>query len=286
MILRYVLLFTLSSFLLAQEVIHSSLSAYGESKTYTGSKQKEKGTTYGIGADLHFSGSEIKIIYEQSDVKTIKSPSLTEDLEVQKLFFKYAYRFDKNFELNVNYINILRDNLAETDGGLIGGGGLTYYFDKKWSINFTQYFSDYSKFDTFQSDLNIEYKIKIAKAKVKFTSLTKYIYIEDGNISSGFTPNAKKSYATTGIKVYSYYNSYHLNLGAFFGKRAFAIMNDGFKIQHHAMEFDRTYTVGGGKTFGDFVVRGQYIYQRATELPSQTKDVTVSNFRLITNYKF
>ena len=63
-------------------------------------------------------------------------------------------------------------------------------------------------------------------------------------------------------------------------------MQDGFKVQHHAMEFDRTYAIGAGRTFGDFVLRAQYIYQRAEELPMSNKDVEVSTFRLISNYKF
>lgn len=29
-------------------------------------------------------------------------------------------------------------------------------------------------------------------------------------------------------------------------------MNDGFKVQHHAMEFDRTYNFGIGKSFKDY----------------------------------
>lgn len=279
------LLLALVSSALAQEAIHSSLSTYYENKTFSGSKQKEDGVVYGVGADIHFSGSEIKLTYEQGDTNTIKSPTLTEDLETKKIFFKYAYRFDRNFELNVNYIGI-EDNLVETDGGIIAGGGISYYFNKKASLNFTQYFSDYKKFDTFQSDLRLDYKTKIGRVKVKFSSITKYIYIEDTNSTSTLTPNTQEYYTTTGIKIHSHYNSYHLGVGAYFGGRVFAIMDDGFKIQHHAMEFDRTYAIGAGKTLSDFVLRFQYIYQRAEELPMQNKDVEVQNLRFTANYKF
>lgn len=284
MIIKYILLLTLSTFLLAQEVVHSSVSTYFESKTIDNSKQKEDGVVYGIGADIHFSGSEIKLAYEQGDTKTIR-PQVPKDLEFKKMFFKYAYRFDKNFELNVNYIGI-QDNLVDTDGGIVGGGGMTYNFNRKASFNFTQYFTDYDDFDTFQSDLRIDYKTKIGKVKVKFSSITKYIYIEDTNSTNNLTKNAQKDYTTTGIKIHSHYNSYHLGLGAFFGKRAFAIMDDGFKIQHHAMEFDRTYAIGLGKSISDFVLRFQYIYQRAEELPYQNKNVEIQNLRFMANYKF
>jgi hypothetical protein len=77
-----------------------------------------------------------------------------------------------------------------------------------------------------------------------------------------------------------------MGAGAYFEKRAFAIMNDGFKIQHHAMEFDRTYAVGVGKSFSNLVLRFQYIYQRATELPIKNKDVSIATSRFICNYKF
>ena len=286
MIIKYILLLiTLTTFAIAQEVVHSSVSTYYENKTFKNSKQKEDGVVYGVGADIHFGGSEVKLAYEQSDTKTIKSPTLTEDLETKKIFFKYAYRFDRNFELHVNYIGI-QDNLVETDGGMVGGGGMTYNFNKKASLNFTQYFTDYANFDTFQSDLRIDYKTKIGKVKVKFTSITKYIYIEDTDLTSKLTPNAQKDYTTTGVKIHSHYNSYHLGVGAYFGKRVFAIMDDGFKIQHHAMEFDRTYAIGVGKTLSDFVIRFQYIYQRAEELPMKNKDVEVHNLRFMANYKF
>ncbi|HIP20415.1 MAG TPA: hypothetical protein EYG70_04760 [Sulfurimonas sp.] len=39
-------------------------------------------------------------------------------------------------------------------------------------------------------------------------------------------------------ELHSHYNTWHLGAATYFGKRVFAIMNDGFKLQHHAMEFD------------------------------------------------
>ena len=50
-------------------------------------------------------------------------------------------------------------------------------------------------------------------------------------------------------------------------------MNDRFKLQHHAMEFDRTYAAGVGKDIGKAVLRLQYIYQRAEDIPMKNKDV-------------
>ena len=63
-------------------------------------------------------------------------------------------------------------------------------------------------------------------------------------------------------------------------------MNDGFKIQHHAMEIDRTYALGAGKSFSNFVIRVQYIYQRAVELPIENENVELDIVRVVFNYKF
>lgn len=167
---------------------------------------------------------------------------------------------------------------------------MTYTFNKKFSTNFTQFYTDYEYFDVFQSDLTLDYKTHFNKIKVKFTSETKYITTHENDDSrekkTVFMTNAKDKYLTSALKLHAHYAGYHLGLGAYFGKRAFAIMDNGFKIQHHAMEFDRTYAIGLGKNFYNFVLRAQYIYQRAEELPAQNKNVEVNNFRLIANYKF
>lgn len=286
--IKYFLFLCISTYLFAQESIHSSASSYYENKSFTNSKQKEDGYVYGVGADIHYKSSEFKLSYEAGETNT-KQPPLSDNLTIQKAFFRYAYQFDKNFALNVNYIGILEDNIAETDGGITFGGGGTYTFNKKISLNFTEFFTDYEYFDVFQSDLRLNYKTRFDRVKVKFSSITKYISLhenEDLREKTGFMTNAKDSYLTTGLKIHAHYAGYHLGGGAFFGKRAFAIMDDGFKIQHHAMEFDRTYALGAGKDIYDFVLRVQYVYQRAEELPIKNKDVEVNNIRVIANYKF
>ena len=63
-------------------------------------------------------------------------------------------------------------------------------------------------------------------------------------------------------------------------------MQDGFKIQHHAMEFNKTYMLGIGKNIDDFMVSLRYIYQEATELPMQNKNVNVKNIVTTFTYKF
>jgi len=286
--IKYLILLTLTTYLLATETIHSSVSAYAESKNYTGSAQKEDGAVYGVDADIHYGNAEYKLTYEEGSANTVQPP-MQEDLENQKLFFRYSYKFDERFTINLNLASILKDNIAPTDGGSIGGGGFTYTFNKKLSFNLTGFFSEYTDFDVIQADLRVDYKTKFDRVKVKFTSITKHIIIDlndESTASPNYAQNANSSYTTTAIKAHAHYKTYHLGGAVYFGKRAFAIMQDGFKVQHHAMEFDRTYAVGAGKTFGPLVIRAQYIYQRATELPMENKDVEISTLRLIANYKF
>ncbi len=266
------------------QTVHSSIQTYAEHKTFTNSKQKTAGEIYGIGADIHIGASEYRFAYEKGFTDTIQ-PALDEDLRTDKLFLRYSYRFDDTFTVNVNYINVLNDNIAITDGGAAYGAGLTYCFSKQLSANLTQYYTDYDDFNVYQSDFRIDYKTKIEKIRIKLSSVTKYISIDEEK-QNPFTKNAQNDYLTTAIELHSHYDTYHFGAVAYFGNRVFAVMNDGFKIQHHPLEFHKTFAVGVGKTIDDFIVRLQYIYQDATELPMNNEDVRVENVRLIVNYKF
>jgi len=264
------------------EPIHSSFSTYYENKTFKNSVQKERANVYGVDADIHHSNSEYKLRYEYGKTDTIR-PRLSEDLRIQKLFLRYGYDIN-NFQININYINILSDNIAITNHGKTFGAGVSYNFNKQLAVNFTQYYTTYRDFDVLQSDFKFVYKMKYDALKIKIASISKYININE-KYKNGFTKNAQDDYLTTGLRLHFLYDTYHLGMGAYLGKRAFAIMSDGFKIQHHAMEFDRTYAIGIGKDISNFVIRAQYIYQRATEMPSKNENVEVRNLRLILNYK-
>ena len=283
--MKFILLFILSTSLWAtSETVHSSIITYIESKDFDNSVQKEDGKVYGIGADIHLDHSEYRFAYEYGDTNT-KQPPLKEDLRTDKLFLKYAYDLQNDFKINLHYINILNDNIAITDGGQTYGAGLSYNIKKNINTNFTQYYTNYDDFNVYQSDLTLDYKMKINQVKLKLTSITKYINLDEKNLN-GFTKNAEDDYLTTGLKLHLHYEGYHFGAAAYFGERVFAVMDDGFKIQHHAMEFDRTYAVGIGKNISDFVLRLQYIYSRAEELPVQNENVEISNFRVLLNYRF
>jgi len=265
------------------QTVHSSMHSYIENIKFENSKQKNDGVVFGIGADIHIGASEYKFTYENGNTDT-KKPPLNKDLKIDKIFLQYSYKFNDKISTNINYINI-NDNIAITDNGKAYGVGLSFRANKKLSTNLTQFYVDYKYFDTYQSDLSTDYKIKIENIKLKLSSNIKYIEIEEKQ-RNAFTKNAKNNYLTYGLKVHSHYNSWHFGMASYFGKRVFAIMNSGFKIQHHAMEFEKTFAVGIGKTFGKTIVRLQHIYQKATELPIQNSDVKVNNTRLIISYKW
>ena len=278
------LLSALSLFAIESQHVHSSASIYYEMKDFSNSVQKNDGVIYGVSADIHHKDSMLRAAYEKGATNTIQPP-LSENLSTDKLYLRYGHILNEQFSLNVNYINILSDNIAPTDQGVAYGAGLTYTPNKAVAANFTQYYTDYKEFDVYQSDFKIDYKTSYKELKYKLTALGKYITFKDKD-SNSFSTKAQDDYTTVGLKIHSHYKTYHLGAGAFFGKRAFAIMNDGFKIQHHAMEFDRTYAVGIGKSFGDVVLRYQFVYQRATELPMSNENVEITNNRVILNYKF
>jgi len=281
--MKFLLLLTVATYLFAQ-TIHSSVSSYYETKNFTNSKQKNDAIVYGVGADIHSANSAYKIAYEQGDTDTKKSPKLTEDLETAKLFLQYSYKVDDKLSLNINYINILEDNIAITQGGQTYGLGIGYKFNII-SLHINNFYTQYDDFNVNQIDTDIEYKTALDTIQIKFNLLTKYIQIDDTHINS-FTQNADENYFTTGAKFHLHYQGYHFGSAIYLGKRAFSVMNDGFKIQHHAMEFHETYAIGLGKNISNFVIRLQYTYATATELPINNKNVKISNTKFLLNYKF
>jgi len=283
--MRWILLCFMGTLLWGtSQTVHSSVGTYVESKSFKNSVQKEDGNIYGVNADIHIDHAEYKVAYEHGYTNT-KHPPLKENLKIDKLFLKYNYDFQNDFAFNINYIHVLHDNIAITDKGKTYGAGLTYRYQKQLNTNFTQYYTDYADFNVLQSDLKMVYAMKIEDVKIKITSDTKYIVIDEKNRNT-FTKNADDNYLTSGLKLHLLYDNWHFASAAYVGKRVFAVMDDGFKLQHHAMEFDRTYAVAIGKNISNVVLRLQYIYSHAKELPVENDNVEISNIRFLLNYRF
>ena len=272
------------SLIFAQETIHSSFSSYVESKTFKNSKQKEQGYVYGVGADVHYNHAGYKMVFEHGDTQT-KQPPLPRDLKFNKLFLKYNYKFVNKLQLHFHYGKVLSDNISKTDGGAFYGFGLGYQLVKPLSVDFTHYQTYYDQFELSQNDFKIEYKFLFKDVRFKLSTTSKYITLKDV-VPNDFTKNSKDNYLTTLIALHTHYKTYHFGVGTSVGSFAFGVMNDGVKIQHHAMKISKNYSLGLGKTFGDFIIRTQYIAQEATELPMKNDGVDIKTFRLIGNYKF
>ncbi len=82
------------------------------------------------------------------------------------------------------------------------------------------------------------------------------------------------------------YAGWHAGLGGFVGKRTFSVMHDGFGVQHHAMEFDRTVMFALGKKVAGADITLKYLSMRATELAISNPDVTVKSVILSVGYRF
>lgn len=282
---KYLLLaIAMPVFALQTETIHSSLATYYESKNYTNSLQKESAQVYGIGADIHIAHHKYKAAFESTYAIT-KKPPLDKNLKNNKIFLRYGYTYNNFLELHCNYLQVLHDNIAITSGGYAYGGGVVFVPHQTLTLQLNHYITKYDPFRVYQTDVRLDYATIFYGIKTTLSSLNKYISIDDIYTNS-FTKNAHKEYFTSGIKLHLHYKSYHLGGGAYFGKRAFAIMNDGFKIQHHAMEIHKNYALGIGKSFAkQYIFRLQYIYAKAKELPMQHNNVTINSVRFLLNYK-
>lgn len=250
-----------------------------ENLNFDNSIKKDQGKVYGVALNHKTANALYQIAYEKTNTDTFQPP-LAKDLHVNKYYLKYTYMLDDKQAFNVSYATIDDNLMKETDGGHIYGLGYKY-----GAFALTQYLSDYEHFNVYQTDIKYKFKKAFGEIHTSVTLLSKYIHLQDKQ-SNAFSVNAKEDYFTPGVKLHAHYHDYHMAAGAFFGKRVFAVMNDGFKVQHHAMEFEETYMFGFGKHFGDMDLNLKYVYQKATEIPINNDNVKVQNIGLVLRYHF
>jgi len=250
-----------------------------ENFNFENSKKKDNGERFRAAVNHKTDENLYQFVYENTHTDTFKPP-LKKDLHVNKYFVKYTRKLDDKQSLSLSYITIDDNIMQEVDGGNIYGLGYKY-----GAFGLTQYLSDYDHFNVYQTDMKYTFKKAFGEIKTFTTVLGKYIHLEDKN-SNPFSANAKNDYFTPGLKIHAHYDEYHMGAGAFFGKRAFAVMHNGFKVQDHAMEFNETYMLGVGKHFGDLDVSLNYVYQVATEIPINNENVKVKNVIFQLGYRF
>ena len=268
-----ILILSIAILIAQAEEINSIETSY-EILDFDNSKKKESGDRYGIKFNHKDSRSDIQVYYEKT--KTATTEIVPKDLDVNKYLFKYRYRFLRGDSATLLYGKVSDNLMRETDGGDVYGVG---YSINQFSL--MQYFIDYPHFNIYQSDFKWT-----LKGRVKSSIIGKYIHLDNKN-SNPFSKNAKSDYFTVGVKLHTKYNRVHFGAGAFFGKRVFAIMRDGFRIQHHAMEFKETYMCGVGYPFNrNLSANLRYVYQKAKELPINNNNVEVKNLSLTLLYSF
>jgi len=246
-----------------------------ETLDFDNSKKKEDGARYGVELDHEDGQHHLQLYYEET--KTNTTDIVPKDLDVKKYTVKYQYKLSPKERVTLSYATIDDNIMKETNGGHIYGLG---YGQK--GLAFMQYLSDYPHFDVYQSDLKYSFK----KSGVKTTFIGKYIHLNDKD-SNNFSRKAKEDYFTGGVKLHTHYKGFHLGAGVYLGKRIFAVMKEGFKVQHHAMEFKESYMVGIGHDLGDdMALHLRYGYHKAKEVPMNNDNVEVQNLSLDVVYKF
>jgi hypothetical protein len=263
----------------------STISYQHGIKDYKNSMSKIDGKVQILSLSHRLSSHDISFTYQGDNVD--RSHSITKvnlpSLDVEKYSAKYQYKLNQNIALNANYIKII-DNLATIYQGKVYGIGAKYFINKSLSSKVKLYKSDYKKFDVNQLDISISKKFKIDNIKLKTTAIAKKIDI-NGN-SYGNYNFKDKDYFTTALKIGANYNGYIFGVGSFFGKRVFTVLDDGTKVQHHAMEQNKTYMISVGKKIDDFTIKAKYSYQNGKELPENRDNVDTKIVSLSISYKY
>ena len=249
---------------------------------FSGSRQKEDGNRWTLGLK-HKEGVHLfQAAAEKTDTNTYQPP-LKDNLDVTKLYFKYEGELAPRHLFTANFITIW-DNMVPTDNGNIYGLGYAYRFAPKAFAAVNGYFSDYEDFDVYQVDLRVGAGRQIGGVDASAELFAKSIFVE--SCTNVFCANADSSYFAPGFKLKAQKNGYFVHAAALFGKRVFAVLQDGMMVQHHAMEFTDTYMVGIGKRWERFELKFRYAYQKATELPLNNEGVIVRNYMVRVGYSF
>jgi hypothetical protein len=258
---------------------NTTLNITYETLDFKDSKKKDKGKRVGIALDYRQDKTLYQLLYEKTYTDTFQPP-LSENLKVNKYYFKYTKKIDILNAYMLSYVTIDDNLMKETDNGHIYGLGYRYN-----DLKIAQYLSDYKHFNVYQSEASFTFRKQFGEVKTRVKVVGKYIHLQNKK-SNNFSKNAKTDYFIPGIKLHALYKGYHFGAGAFFGKRIFAVMHDGLKVQHHAMEFNETYMGGLGKHFEWGSLHLKYVYQIAEEIPQHNKGVKVENIILKIGYHF
>lgn len=271
----------LSSYLLA----NSEISSYYTYKDYDNSKTKTEGKTLDYRFLHNFQNSELTINYEDSLTK--RENELTKikmtSLEIEKLSMKYLYNISNDLSIKTSFINI-EDNLAPTDNGKVYGFGFNKNIDSSNQIKLDTYLSDYEDFNVNQYDFTFIKKFRFENINFQAQTGIKYIDINGEKYQNYILED--NYYMSYFLNLNANYNGFILGLGVINGDRLFSVQEDGLKVEHHALEQNKTYLISLGKKFQNIDVITKYINSNSKELPENRDDVSSNFFTLGLNYKF
>ncbi len=274
-----------SAFLTSYLLANSEISTNYTYKDYENSKTKTQGKTLDYRFLHNFENSQIVINYEDSLTKReneITKAKMT-SLEVEKLSTKYLYNAREDLSFKTSFLNI-EDNLAPTDNGKIYGLGFIKSINNSNEIKLDTYLSDYDDFNVNQYDLTFVKKFKFND--INFMGQTGIKYIDINGSKYGNYILKDNYYTSYFFNLNANYNGFIFGLGFINGDRLFAVQEDGLKVEHHALEQNKTYMVSLGKKFKNIDLISRYIYTNSNELPENRNDVKSQFVSLGLNYKF
>lgn len=274
-----VLFFATSSF------SNTQISTQYSYKDYDNSKTKINGKTIDYNIKHKIDDFNLEINYEDSSTKRknfITNQSL-EKLNVEKLGSKLTYSLNENLRGKISILSI-EDNLAVTDNGKVYSVGLLKKIDKNKHIKSDFYFSDYEDFNVNQYDLNFAKRFDYEEYSLVLNTGVKYIKI-NGNQYGNYSFQ-DKNFQVLDLSLKANYKNNFLTFKTLVGDRLFSVLNDGIKVQHHAMMQESFYTVKIEKKLKKLDIFASWNYQKGKELPENQDNVKTKTYTLGLNYKF
>jgi hypothetical protein len=259
-----------------------SIGLSHETLAFDRSVQKKRGRRLGLDLRGDSGMHRFRFSVEHTDTETFQPP-LNENLDVDKLYAGYSGALPYDLRYRIGYLRI-HDNIAPTDDGHVYSLGLQCSAAPTLKFAVSRYESRYPLLEVSQTDLSGQYGMRLGEFRTDLRLIVKQIDVSE--CSDPWCRNAKRRYVTPGFRLHGGWREYHGGVAAFFGKRAFAVMDEGSKVQHHAMAFDRTWMTGLGHRFGPHDLTLRYTRMRAEELPMRNPNVTVDATALIYSRRF
>ena len=282
--MRKLFLLLFSSLVYSGDFIETSFSL----KNCENSLKKDGGRIYNFLGQKQFDRHILNINY-MDILENTYQPPMPKDLEVQKLAFKYRYNLSNGLQIGATYLHI-KDNLMPTDGGNMYGISLQSKTTDLYILSTAYYKVVYDDFDVEQVDISVLKKIKTGDFKNSLKAIIKSTYI-DGYKNSQFNPKAKLEnaddhYLIVGLFLATRYKSYFGKVGGFVGDRLFTVMNNGYMVQHHPMEFGNSLLLAFGKDFGKIRVGLKYNQHTSISLPTNNQNIKFKMGTLTLRYNF